>query len=70
MPHVAYPVFMPRGRVEREVRNKGCGLFVCIAPWRQSMPQVTVTKKEVWNKEEQHSSKGFILLTLGVSQRE
>jgi len=36
-----------RGYVEREARNKGCGLLVYMRAWRMSMPDVTVAEKQV-----------------------
>ena len=50
IPWAAYPLLIPRGHVERKVRNKGCGILAYMPPWKMSMPDVTVAEKKVWDK--------------------
>ena len=50
IPWAAYPILVPRGRVEREVRNKGCGLLMFEPTYQVARPKVTVEEKEIWNE--------------------
>jgi len=49
IPWAAYDVLLPRGSVEREVRNKGCGLYMWKPAYQVDRPQVAVEEKHTWN---------------------
>ena len=50
IPWAAYPVLVPRGYVERKVRNKGCGFLIAWPPYQVDRSEVTVEEKEIWDE--------------------
>ena len=50
IPWAAYPVLLPRGYVERKVRNKGCGFLIAWPPYQVDRSEVTVEEKEIWDE--------------------
>ncbi len=49
VPWTFYPELVPRGSVEREIRDKGCGIFAESPPYVKERPDVKVLREERWN---------------------
>lgn len=47
-----YPCLVPQGEVEREARNKGCGIILHQPAWKKQMRNVEVSIQESWSDKE------------------
>ena len=51
VPWAFYSTLIPQGEVEREARNKGCGIILWKPAWRMEMQNIEVSVKEDWSNE-------------------
>jgi hypothetical protein len=49
VPWTFYPELVPRGSVEREIRDKGCGIVGEPFPYVEERPDVRVMREEMWD---------------------
>ena len=49
IPWMAYTLLLPRGEVERQIRNKGCGLYVLGITYQVEMRNVSVEEEITWD---------------------
>jgi len=62
IPWAAYGCLLPRGYVERKVREKGCGLYMVMSPcsYQMERQRVTIEEKRTWD---QHNRAQIIMRT-------
>ena len=48
VPWYSYTGLVPRGQVERELRNRGMALMATVLVYTAETPNVQVTRREVW----------------------
>jgi len=51
VPWAFYSTLIPQGEVEREARNKGCGIILWKPAWRMEMQNIEISVKEDWRNE-------------------
>jgi len=51
IPWSFYANLIPRGEIEREARNRGCGIILWKPAWRIEMRNIEISVKESWDHE-------------------
>ncbi|MGQ9628819.1 MAG: uroporphyrinogen decarboxylase family protein [bacterium] len=59
VPWSSYPAIIPTGQVERELRNRGMALIVSVPVCLKEMPNVQVTRREIWEDDQQFIYRTF-----------
>jgi hypothetical protein len=69
IPWTIYPELMPSGFVEREVRNKGCGLTVDVSSCIEEISNVKVMEEGIWENGRRGIKKTYITPVGSVSEK-
>jgi len=69
IPWTIYPELMPRGSIEREIRNKGCGLTVEASPYIEVISNMKVMEEKIWKNNRRVIKRTYITPVGSVSEK-